>query len=223
MRVEKFMIGMHLKKEKTGMQCVIDTMVYRRGKEFYLLPAEVLPEDYDFTGISRMNLDTYFDETKEPDSGDSLGYQINRSFDGREVTVLGSDALKSGSLLRVIEVEDELFLDGESFDDNIYYVRLATKLVVRNKKDDFRRHKEDDGVGFWDLEDEKAYVDVDVIYFRSLRELQNGDTGFTDVQRETFSAFAKELKENDGKQRNLKGFMSEVLTGLTAELEIANQ
>ncbi|MFV1457685.1 hypothetical protein, partial [Bacillus mycoides] len=73
---------------------------------------------------------TYFDETKEPDSGDSLGYQINRSFDGREVTVLGSDALKSGSLLRVIEVEDELFLDGESFDDNIYYVRLATKLVV---------------------------------------------------------------------------------------------
>ncbi|MGN4723802.1 hypothetical protein ACTFR8_22505 [Bacillus cereus group sp. MYBK15-3] len=223
MRVDKFMVGAQLQRGKTGLNCLIDVMVYRRGEGFFLRPTEELPEDYSFHDISRMNIDTFFDETKkDKDNGASLGYQINRGFDEIPVTMLGSDALQDGCLLRINEVEDELFLDGETYEDNIYYARIATKLVKRDKKDEFRRPTEDDKEDYWDLHEDGAYIEADVIYFRSLRELQEKETGFNDKQREVFSAFASKLKESEVIQNELKGLVSELLTGLTAELEVAH-
>ncbi|PFR46146.1 hypothetical protein COK29_31140, partial [Bacillus cereus] len=60
MRVDKFMVGMQLYEEKTGLNCLIDVMVYRRGDSFYLLPTESLPVEYDFTEVSHVNLNVFF-------------------------------------------------------------------------------------------------------------------------------------------------------------------
>ncbi|PGZ57885.1 hypothetical protein COE58_24400 [Bacillus cereus] len=222
MRVDKFMVGMQLYKGQTGINCLIDVMVYRRKDSFYLLPTESLTVGYDFNEVSHVNLNVFFKENVDAvEDLNGSGYQINRGFDNLPATLLGVGAIKDGSLFRVIEVEDELLLHGETFEDNIYYARISTKLDVQNKEFRFSSKKEEKK--FWDLIDENAYVDANLTLFHSLQDLIDGGTNLTDVQRERASAFDEKLRKDEGIQRALKGLISELLTGLTAENEVLNK
>ncbi|PFR59958.1 hypothetical protein COK29_29660, partial [Bacillus cereus] len=65
-----------------------------------------------------------------------------------------------------------------------------------------------------------AYIDANLILFHSLQGLVDGDTNPADVQMERISVFDKKLREDEGIQRALKGLISELLTGLTAEKDV---
>lgn len=219
MRTEQFMVGARLNTGKTGLQALVDVMVYRRGNEFFLLGTDVLAEEDTLENVARMNLDDFMDiEVAEKSAGQMMGYLIDRTWDGRAVTMLGAPYLHEGALLRVTEIDEELLQEGETYEDNIFYARIYTKLT--KKQGDTLLSPMDEDIDFWDMQDAQAFIDTNLMYFRSLGDLTSGAVEYTEDARNYLSAFAKVLEENMC-QRQLKGILSEILTGLTAEIEVA--
>ncbi|PGT90015.1 hypothetical protein [Bacillus thuringiensis] len=217
MRTECFMVGARLNTSKTGLQVLVDAMVYKKGDKFYILETELLPEVYDFSKLARVNLTDFIESEKE--DGGMMGYQINRTWDGRNVTMLGAGYLYDGALFRVTEIDEELLGDGETYEDNIFYTRIYTKLT--KKQNDTLLASMEEDTDFWDLHREQSFVDTNLMYFRSLGDLGRGQDVYTEEGKQAFEGFAKSLAEATN-QNQLKGLVSEVLTGLTAELEVAN-
>lgn len=216
MRTESFMLGVRLNTYKTGLQVLMDVMVYKRGRDYFILDTELLPNDYDFSKLSRVNLTDFV--VNGPEDKGMMGYHINRTWDGRNVTMLGAGYLYDGALLRVIEIDEELLGDKETYEDNIFYARIYTKLT--KKRGDTLLSSMEEDLDFWDLHDTQSFVDTNLMYFRSLGDLERGQETYTEDGKQAFEGFAKSLVEATN-QNQLKGLLSEVLTGLTAELEIA--
>ncbi|KLA07068.1 hypothetical protein B4086_5544 [Bacillus cereus] len=218
MRTEQFMLGARLNTGKTGLQALIDVMVYRRGTKFFLLGTDVLAEDCSLENVARINLDDFVDvQEAEASAGQMVGYLIDRTWDGRTVTMLGAKYLHEGALLRVTEIDEELLMDEETYEDNIFYARIYTKLT--KKQDDTILSPMDEDIDFWDMHDTQAFIDTNLMYFRSLGDLEKGAVDYTEDARNYLSMFAKVLEE-DVCQLQLKGILSEILTGLTAEIEV---